>query len=214
MCMDSTDQFKLPVGRVIWQDLFTPRSFTDEKTGKVTTKYSVSVAWHKDQMAEVNAIIDQAIGRLMQQPNFPKYACLKGGAKEKRLLESGVPADQIENFSRKLVYEHDLEKAPHLADMVMLKANANENSIPVIRGPGGKDDRITSDRKEEIYRGCYGVLLVSLGYHKAQKQLFYVLKGFQKARDGEPLMSNSANINLFDSFNSEASNEFGNSEEI
>lgn len=214
---DDMDQFKLPIGRLVWEDLFVPRSFKDKITGLPTApKYSISIAWAKDEMPAVTAVIDAAIGRLMAQPGFPKYACLKGGGKEAKLLESGVSADQIETFNRKLVYEHDLDRDPHLDGYVLLKANANEKSVPAVVGPNGMKDKITSDRKEEIYRGCYGIALVTLGYHKSAKQLYYKIKGFQKVKNGEPISSNSSQVSQFESFASPsaAQEAFGSQEEI
>jgi hypothetical protein len=166
----------------------------------------VSLIWSTEELVAVTAAIDGAIGRLMKQPGFPPYACLRGGKKEKQLIESGVRDDQIEVFTRNFKYEQskDLEKYPYFAGMVELKMNASDKFPPVVVGSGGASDRITSDRKAEIYRGCYGIPMVTLGYAKANKQLFYRLKGFQKVKDGEALGGGSGNINLFESFNTEA----------
>lgn len=193
---DETDQFTLPLGRLVFHNLFTPVQFEAPDGKKSDPKYGATLAYPKDtNFAET---LDKALIRLMNQPGFPSNAAPKGSKREANLIASGLDPEAIKTFTRGLKFNHDIEKYPHLEDMVCISCNANEKFPPVV--VDAAKNRISKERQEEIYRGVWGVPLVTLGYFKATGQLYFKLKAFQKVKDDAPLSSSSSKIDLFQSF--------------
>ncbi len=195
---DETDQFLLPLGQLVFHNLFTPVQFEGKDGKKSDPKFSASIAF--DKSMSFADTIDKALLRLMNQPGFPANAAPKGSKREANLLATGMNPEQIQTFTKNLRFEHDLEKYPHLEGKVTVNANASEKFPPVVVGAAGPKDRITKERQDEVYRGVWGYALVTLGYHKSSKQLFYKLKAFQKVKDDTPLSSNASKIDMFQSF--------------
>lgn len=199
--IDDKDQFRLPVGRLMWENLFTPKQF---ETGK--SKYNITMFFDADaDFSEFTA----AKKRLMNLPEARKLGVQPGSEEEVKALAQGLSKedlvyadDFLKSLQKAIKKETDLdqlEKNPFLAGKLVAKMTTA--FPPVIVGPNKQP--IKSDDKDLIYRGCYGIAIVSLGIHNKDK-MFLRLKGFQKVRDGEPLGSSNVNQDLFESFTDES----------
>lgn len=201
--IDYRDQFLLPLGRVQWEDLFTARQYKDGKP-----KYSVQLFFPAD--ADFSGY-HAAVARLKANPEVKKYLVTPGSDKEQKLIAAGVTKDEIvyeDAFMKSLIKpikkEKDLEKLernPYLAGQLIAKAST---SLPPVVIDCAKRP-ITKDNKDQVYRGCYGHALVSVGMYGGGKGLSLCLHGFQKTRNGEPLFTSSTNVDLFESFTDDSS---------
>jgi hypothetical protein len=200
--IDDKDQFLLPLGRLQWEALFVPKQF---ETG--TPKYNLTLFFDND--ADFSAY-KAAQQRLMNLPEAKKLAVQPGSEEEKKAFASGLTADDItyttdflKGLQKPIKKETDLdqlERNPYLAGKLVAKMTS---AFPPVVVDGAKRP-ITKANKDQVYRGCYGYALVSLGIHNKDK-MFLRLKGFQKTRDGEPLFTSSTNVDLFESFTDESS---------
>lgn len=206
--IDEKDQFLLPIGRLIFENVFTPVEFDNPDGTKSKPKYSLSLLFEPDANFDAYKAAQQ---RLLKLPEVQKVAPERGSESEKKLLAAGLTSEDItysDDFLKSLkkaikkeVNPEKLEKYPFMVGKMV--ANMGSYFPPVI--VDAKKNPITSMNKDLIYKGCYGQALVSLGVHTTQQQLFFRLKGFQKVRDGEPIGFSNANTALFESFTQEDS---------
>lgn len=200
---DDKDQFLLPLGRLIFENLFTPVEFTNNDGTKSKPKYSLSLMFEPN--ADFSAY-QAALQRLLKSPEVQKIAPSRGSKEEKDLLARGLTPDDItysdeyvktlKKAIKKETNPEKLEKYPHLIGKMV--ANMGSYFPPVIMD--AKKNHITALNKDTIYRGCYGQALVSVALHSSTGQLFFRLKGFQKVKDGEPIGFSNAKTDLFESF--------------
>ncbi len=190
--IDDTLKFRLPVGTVFFHDLFTPRSFKDDDK----PKYSVTFGYKEDaDFSEYK----QALKVLQSDPRWPKNVVFRGSPEEQKAIDNGIGIDELITAIKPIKKEtkpETLEKYPHYKGMFIGKASCAATFPPLVIGPDRK--RITE--KEEVYRGCEGIALVSIGLNTTTGRVSLRLKGFQKVKEGEPIGSMSATPDMFETF--------------
>jgi Protein of unknown function (DUF2815) len=208
LLIDDSDQFLLPVGRVLFHNLFVPVSFKDKDGNDQPAKFGVTMMFPpEEQFTEYKA----ALGRLKKIKGVEKYAVLPGSAEEAKQLAMGLDAESIiymDDFFKRLkkpfkkeTNPDKLEKYPHQVNQWI--CNLKTAFAPFVCGPGGKEDKITLDNKDLIYGGCYGQALVSVGIYNGEG-IFLRLKGFQKQKNGTPFSGGGVTASLFKTFTEDA----------
>lgn len=176
--LDTSRQFTLK-GTLLWPALFTPKQFPPQNGQEQLPKYQATILFDaNDEFTSYK----RAKADLANDPRIAKF-----GDEWFQTLKSAI---------RKELDPEVIEKYPFLKDRH--KATASSMYAPTVMKRDGKT-KYSADDKEEIYSGCYGQAVVSLGIHNKDK-FFLRLLGFQKIRDGEPLGFTGAKSDLFESF--------------
>lgn len=196
--MDVRDQFLLPVGRIVFQDLFIPKVYKEGDKAK----YSVTLIWPPEETFDS---YKQAVQRLKKHPDFSKLAVEPESQDEKKRLEMGIAKEDIiyadtflKGLSKAIKKETNIdkiEKYPYLKGA--FNASARSYFPPAILDAA--KNKIEVANKELVYPGCYGQALVSVGIHNKDK-IFLRLHAFQKQKNGEPLGRSGADLSSFKTF--------------
>ncbi len=190
--IDYSDRFKLPIGRLAFHNLFTPVKFEE---GQIP-KYSARLFYEPStDFTEYQA----ALKRLIEHPDLFKTFHNETGALKQVETENGLITvlSTVKKAIRRPT-EDEVEKYAFYEGQLI--AGANSTRAPGVLGP----QREVIRDSEDIQRGCYGVLYVSLGYHKSAQQFYFALHAFQKARSGEPLAGGGGvDTNEFETFQDE-----------
>jgi hypothetical protein len=203
--IDLRDQFLLPLGKIAFHDLFTPKAFQEGQK----PKYGITLLFPPEETFDN---YKAAVERLKKHPEFSKVAVIPNSPEEAQRLQMGIDKEDIiyadtflKGLAKAIKKESNvdtLEKYPFMKGQ--FKATANAYFPPTILD--ATKNKINVEQKELVYPGCYGQALVSVGIHNKDK-IFLRLHAFQKQKNGEPLGRAGADMNLFKTFADDAANE-------
>ena len=171
-----------PEGRLINQSLFVKDQFNDD----AIPSYKLEMAFEPDDLNDLeNALAAAAVdkwgaGADADYDNGKIISPILDGNKlAARREEKGKPGDA---YKGKLIIRTHTKFNKHGAD--------GPGGISVF-GPDGNELEVL--QSSEIYSGCYGRAVLTIGTYTESRSgdnaLMFYLSGFQKMRDGDPLVS-------------------------
>lgn len=187
----------LPRARLINHSLFEMDAYTDPRTGKAgEPKYKVEVAF-EDNEANYDAVMK--ILEDAAEAIWGDKAFVNGELRE----DIALPIIQGDDIAKKR--ERKGKPSDAYKGMLVIRADTKFNADGV-EGVGGiavYDEavkRVTIDRRNEIYNGCYVEVAVrASGYvnNDGDDALKFYLQAVQKVGDGERLTSPADHSTLF-----------------
>lgn len=184
------ERIRLPEGRVINQSLFVRDQFNET----ASPTYKIELAFNPDDLRVIEEALAAAAVEKWGAGADNEYfdnklgdPIIDGEVLKKRREEKGKPGDA---YAGQLIIRAHTKFNKHGED-----------------GPGGiqvfneKVEEIEGVESREIYNGCYGMALVTIGTYVDSKtqvrSLMFYLSAFQKTRDGDPLVSAADHSNAF-----------------
>lgn len=185
----------LPEGRLINHSMFEKSVYTDANGKEGTPYYTIELAFTEDQREELEDIlIDAAIEEF-------------GDKAEDEFLDGNIKSPLLDGDKLARKREKKNKEGDAYKEMVVIRANTMFNSDGA-NGPGGIQvylpdvSEVTLADRGEIYQGCYGIAVVTVGFYEDDNSesgnaLKFYLSAFQKTKDGERLVSSADHSKLF-----------------
>ncbi len=186
---DKTEKptFTLPEGRVINHSLFALDQFKEGDK----PQYKVELAFPTGALEELKDALANAAADYygdaafdgFDRPgdaNFVRSPIISGDKLAKKREDKGKTGDAYKGMS--VIRAHT----------TFNQHGQNGPGGVFVCGPGGAEDVIEQVRAHEVYNGCYGIALVTIGAYQSNEgdnALTVYLNGFQKTKEGEKLVS-------------------------
>lgn len=184
------EKITLPEGRLLNRSLFVRDQFDE----KATPSYKLELAFDREALDDIAA-------------KLAAFAKAKWGAGADDDYYDGKIRDPILDGDAMAQKRADKEKPGEAyvgKDIIRAHTKFNKHGV---EGPGGIQvfgpDVLPIEEVEshEVYPGCYGQALVTIGAYtesaSGRNALMFYLSAFQKTRDGEPLISAADHSSAF-----------------